>query len=809
MYMRVIRGLRGVVWLWAGAILVSPKVSCGAVGSGAEPALREGYDAAGRLRARGSLNEATEAYRLLSERAIRESDDYWAYYATRNLAHAFQLLGRTRDSETSARVALHHICQLLNQGDSRIPRHDALAEKAVAIGYIEKSLSERGRIAAGLAMHRQVVDAIGDMMCAMGDPGGRDLAGELLERVDDGYRYLLLRAVWREAAYLDIQGDTAAAVALVRRADHRARGMGLTDGRDLNYWFKIRGAMATMVGFLGYRREQMELLSSIIEDAGAVGQPRPCCIARVNLARARSQYYGPRLEFLEEALSASRDLGRSSPGQEDHDGERVIAKMIHDLRGERAAVDQLDAVLGKFQELGRDFDAQYAERDRLVMLRERGEYAGLERGFIRLLEESRARGIKRAEPTLYREYAYLLAGLGRHREAALMLRRAIAMSRAFGWHLHLPDLLIKLADCHYLMGDMAGMEAAWEEIDRLMAEIPDMPPERVLDVMVGRMTLLRRKGDEAGVRALFARATEFTRANGIPDFLARGLHEFPVDGPATANPVASNGRPAADLQPVEMVTHVLEGESARGRFTVSNPGDREISGRVVVRGPDAALSTLPEERALRVVLSGGSDGVREVTRDISLGAGEQVVVYLDVKAAGTDELMAAVTWQPSDGGVVQSGEWSCKGDGSGAQVAVVNASLSRDNPFYSVPLYHEVYRRGGGDGIEDFRIRVSSPAYVEVADEVSGRVLAVDRGGDGAFDGPGDLVIDDVNGNGFPDLRFDKVADVAAVELRISCMGMEPGAYGEEGISVFFEVREKSGWVLLAEDRLLAPAARD
>lgn len=805
----VILGTRCWASLWAGVLFLSFLVpGTQANPDGSERSLMEAWNAAKQLGARGRTIEAIEAYGLMKERAVRGGDDYWAFYAARNQAWCLNALGRTRDGEASARAALGHVQTVLDRGDSRMARHVALAEKAVVLGYIEKSLAEQGRIASGRTMHNRVVDAIAEMMSAMGAPRDRDFAGKAMARVDNDYRHLLLRAVWREAEYLDFQGDTVAAVALLRRADESAHGLGLTETADLNYWFKIRHELARKLRFLGYRREAMDLLRAVIREAGALGQSRAQCFARLGLAGHLSWYYGPSVEYLEEALSAWRDLGRASVGQVDYDGELLIAQMIHDLRGERSAVGQLDAVLGKFRELGRDFDAQYAERDRLVILRQRGEYAGLEQGFIRLLEDTRARGIKRAEPTLYREYACLLADLGRHREAAQMQRQAVTLSRAFGWHLHLPNLLMTFADYLYSMGDMAGMEAAWAEIDQLMAARSDMPPEHVLEVMVGRMKLLRRRGDETAIRAVFARATEFAKASGIPDYLAQGLRQFPLDGAVEVKPAGQAEQAMVDLQPIVMSTHVQEGESARGRFTVSNPGDRGISGRLAVRGPDAALSNLPEVRALRVALGNGPEPDREVTRDISLGAGEQVVVYLDVQAVTAHKLKAAVGWRPAAGGEAQTGEWSCTGDGSEAQVAVVNANLARDNPFYSVPLYHEIYHRGAGGGIEDFRIRVSASAHVEFVEEGSGRILAVDRGGDGAFDGEGDVVTADANRNGFPDIQFDGSKDVAAVELRVYCLAAEPAAYGEEGISLFFEVRSESGWVVLAEDRLLAPVGR-
>lgn len=86
-------------------------------------------------------------------------------------------------------------------------------------------------------------------------------------------------------------------------------------------------------------------------------------------------------------------------------------------------------------------------------------------------------------------------------------------------------------------------------------------------------------------------------------------------------------------------------------------------------------------------------------------------------------------------------------------------------PGWSIPLYHEIYGRRRRARVENLQVKASVPARLEILDQETGKLLAVDAEGDGLYTSPGDRVLQDQDGDGNPDMIVGDRAQ--AVEIQV------------------------------------------
>jgi hypothetical protein len=144
--------------------------------------------------------------------------------------------------------------------------------------------------------------------------------------------------------------------------------------------------------------------------------------------------------------------------------------------------------------------------------------------------------------------------------------------------------------------------------------------------------------------------------------------------------------------------------------------------------------------------------------------------------------------------------WEYDAGGEEHGVSVINANVAIHNPFYAVPLYNEIFYRDEKPRDQSIRVRTSYPPRVEIVDDVSGRLLAVDATGNGDFTGSGDLVFRDNNRDGFPDLRLSAEDDFAALLL----FGFpEPDLSGVEALEVTVDLFDDGEWRPAGRNRFI------
>ncbi len=257
----------------------------------------------------------------------------------------------------------------------------------------------------------------------------------------------------------------------------------------------------------------------------------------------------------------------------------------------------------------------------------------------------------------------------------------------------------------------------------------------------------------------------------------------------------------ADLQPVTMTTRVAPGELARGRFLLINPGTKTVSGTLIVSGSVAADAWNADRKIWAVAIE--SHAVRKnATRNFTLEPGDKVTIFTESASATPSAQTVEFRWS---GPPEMFAWWHFSHGETAAEATVVNANLAIESPFYSVPLYHEIYYRGPQTRHrQNFRIKTSAPSRIVIANETTGQILAIDAQADGDFQKSGDVLFHDADENGFPDLPMDAETGVAFLEILVFPLQTP---VSEDSLSVEIDLLNADGQWEKQEKNILIRAA--
>ena len=254
-----------------------------------------------------------------------------------------------------------------------------------------------------------------------------------------------------------------------------------------------------------------------------------------------------------------------------------------------------------------------------------------------------------------------------------------------------------------------------------------------------------------------------------------------------------------DLQPMSSRSMVVAGSIAYGRFYVTNPSTAKKSGVLKMSGPIAADSRIGAGQ-LSVALD-TAVAVITIERPIVLEPGANFMVDVSGKGGLDDvETEFSCTWLEPDE-TVSEGIWVYKSSGVATRTTVVDAHAVRISPFYLIPIRHMIQRTANAGNSEcvDFRISASKPMRIEVFDNTGTKLICVDSNGDGDFGDKGDLVYQDINGNGHPDLTIGEGDTLASLTMYVDPGQIEAGA-SDSSREVSISLLENGEWHLDALD---------
>jgi hypothetical protein len=270
---------------------------------------------------------------------------------------------------------------------------------------------------------------------------------------------------------------------------------------------------------------------------------------------------------------------------------------------------------------------------------------------------------------------------------------------------------------------------------------------------------------------------------------------------ARTKPAGPAGPLAAgvDLQPKDsrVMVSSADKELGRSRFLLTNTGAFTVGGTLKVTANGAVVTDWQSGKAgLYITL--GQGGTELAARPLRLLPGQQLEIYVE-HGPGLAQDTVRVAWDGGEKPVTGSGTFYFTEGLPSA--SVVNAGVFQLHAGWSIPLYHEIYQRGRGSRIQNLAVQASAACRLEIYDHDTGRLLAVDAEGDGAYSGPGDQVFGDADRDGWPDLV---VGDRArAIEICAWPLGVTGG-----GITVSAGLRagpNGAGAATVVENTVLGP----
>jgi hypothetical protein len=250
-----------------------------------------------------------------------------------------------------------------------------------------------------------------------------------------------------------------------------------------------------------------------------------------------------------------------------------------------------------------------------------------------------------------------------------------------------------------------------------------------------------------------------------------------------------------DLQPLSSRSMVVRGSVAYGRFYVTNPSTVKKSGSLKMTGP-ITTDSRSDDGQLIVALD-TAVAVKTIERPVVLESGASFVVDVSGQS-GLDEVETefSCTWLELDE-AVSEGIWVYRSSEVATRTTVVDAHAVRISPFYLIPIRHMIQRTANAGKSEsiDLRISASEPMRIEVYDGTGTKLLCVDANGDGDFEDKGDLVYQDLNGNGHPDLTIGEGETLTSLTLYV-----DPGQIEAGDSEVSISLLEDGEWHLDAVD---------
>lgn len=277
---------------------------------------------------------------------------------------------------------------------------------------------------------------------------------------------------------------------------------------------------------------------------------------------------------------------------------------------------------------------------------------------------------------------------------------------------------------------------------------------RALEAFLNMARLCREAGHGWRLRQVWVRVDQVlaTRPAVLSGDLQAALARERAAGSALLAKAGQAGVPAAGvaLQPQDgrVMVSAPDRELGRSRFLLTNATAFTAQGTLGIRADGATVTAWQAGEAGVYVTLGEGKAVPAV-QTLKLLPGQQLEIYVEHEPAAAPDTVR-VQWDDGARSATASGTFYFQ-EGL-PNVSVVNAGVFQLHAGWSIPLYHEIYQRGGKPSVQNLQISANTPCRLEIFDHDTGRLLAVDADGDGAYDHTGDQILEDADGDACPDL---------------------------------------------------------
>ena len=764
------------------------------------------YSEAKRLMRAGRHEKASDLLQAAQKTADEQGDDYFAFFFARDFARCQEHLGNNPACIQSALKALTYLDMQAKSGSSRMSEATRLNEQCLLEGSLAKYYFYSHRISQARQWSERAKNTLAKLITNATGNRYDLMSGIKPVDVNDSVSSLIPRQLWFESMILDSEARTTKALKCLDAAERYL--LSIEKKRDTvhdDYYLKVLNRKAQLLDFLGWLPDAIDIDRRVAELKPNGQNMRAIQGARLNLNRNLSQYYGPSETYLKEAIDACTQIDPLSDRVGSLSARRLVNKMVFDLRQDPAAVTNLAEITALLRQSGLQHDADYTDRDQLEIDIRTGTTEGVESRLLKLIETFRDNGNRTGEVTLFRNYGDLCYRLGRFDDAVYLYTRTLELSNSYGWYVHLPRIMALLAQTYIAKGDPAKADQWIQAIHAHLKAHPDLPAHRTADALLAIAQLQANLGRESDFLATKQALLAYSQKTHVPDYWTARLKSL------TAENVNKEPRPAAsadgarqtDLQPRKVVSESFPGEPAVGRFTVVNLTGNSVTGKLLY--PDSAKLVMSDgpSGVVRLEANPAGNGKQNASLPLQIGPSGLIRVFMEAQVKDADSAGSlALQWLP-EAGLMQASTWEYRATDKRSEITVANANLAELNPFYFVPLYHAIRKRGPDEKLFDFSVISSIPCHIEVVDAASGEVIAIDRQGDGSFDKEGDFVFQDSNGNLYPDHAFAADEDSFGIDIHVYPTNHETLKGGEE-ITITVLVALGDQWQELAEDILKA-----
>jgi hypothetical protein len=365
--------------------------------------------------------------------------------------------------------------------------------------------------------------------------------------------------------------------------------------------------------------------------------------------------------------------------------------------------------------------------------------------------EAEARGLK--EVWLQSQQAWVRFTLVAQPESDLTPAVEQLLGKARNW-----GMAAEEAEVFALWGEVLKSQGQWLMALKAQDRVTQLTLDqgrvsRAVEAFLDMARLCRAARHDWRLRQVWTRLDQVlaTRQVSLPDDL---IGQVDLER-ATDAAVLARGRGAVtegvDLQPKDsrVLVSATAGELGRSRFLLTNTTAFSVEGTLSVTAGLATVSAWQRgELGWYVTLSKG--GQAEGIRSVRLLPGQQLEVYVE-HDPGVSEDRVQVQFTGGNRGSVSASGTFYFADGQPVS-SLVNAGVFQLNEGWTIPLYHEIYHRGARAQVQNLQVNASAACRLEIYDHDTGRLLAVDANGDGAYGHPGDQVIEDADRDGWPDL---------------------------------------------------------
>lgn len=418
-------------------------------------------------------------------------------------------------------------------------------------------------------------------------------------------------------------------------------------------------------------------------------------------------------------------------------------------------------------------------------------------GVLEMIEEAlglrRKMGDKAAEPYIFKLYGQYHQAAFNFEEALNAYRQSVHLYEIMGRPMRVLDVQLDLFRLYLELGMKDEAAALWATILPKLEQAP-------LELQIKAWQL------QAQYVKAFEGEASFEKARTRVDSLREQRRNAEALSGADAwdytpeQSVAGKTVHMLKLSPYKTQTQVNLGEQARARFILSNYGSTAAQGFFTLHGARGEVQWAEDTGVLtyRIIESGDAHSIS--SERVEIPKNTECLVFLD-KTEVLENARFGLEW------VGEAASYTAHWDlnvlkEAAPLIQVVGRSEAREDRFYGVSFYHELYaRQGHRQGIQDMRVKADAPARIEIWDADTGMLLAVDAQGNGSFLDSGDIIHADANLNLYPDVDLSGEASIVGLELVVFNLSE---ASTQETVTLDIQLQAGEQWVTHAQSQLVA-----